>query len=104
VAVTVPEILGQAPFPETSGLAPVRDHRYGEMRRALLSRFPQSVARDGCEIVLLTESLILDAYQDQLVRLRQSLTLARQLVDKPRSLALRVVRKVKRTAERWRRP
>ena len=100
-AVTLPEILGRASPQETAGLAPALDHRYRELRRALLSRFPDAVARDGAEMILLTESLTLDACQEQFVRLRQSLSFRRQLVEGPRGLALRVARRVKRELRRW---
>jgi glycosyltransferase involved in cell wall biosynthesis len=100
VAVTVPAILGRAPVQETAGRLGVFDDRYREMRRSLLSRFPECVARDSPEVVLLTESVMRETCHDQLRRLRRSLSLGRQLVDGPRRLVRRVARKLKREVQR----
>ena len=53
VAVTIPEILGEHWFIDDSMLQ-TSLHIYGKMRRELLERFPDLVARDAKDIILLS--------------------------------------------------
>jgi hypothetical protein len=101
VAVTLPEILGRTPLPETAGAPPTLDRRHDEMRQALLSRFPEAVARHGFEVMFLGQAVLFEACQEEYGKLRRSLSLHRQLLDGPRRLARRVVRRVKREVQRW---
>ncbi len=95
VAVTIPEILGHNRVEKdpTSHITSV--HTYGRMRRELLERFPDLIARDARDIVLLTESNTARLLHEGLSTPQEQLVIARMILRHPRGTVLRVLKKVK---------
>jgi hypothetical protein len=92
VAVTIPEILGShfvRQDPLTSALA------QGRMRRALLERFPEFLARDAKDILLLSESERTWSQAERTLTLHARLALVRTALRYPRMAAVHVYGKVK---------
>lgn len=88
-AVTTPEVLGNHRFEEDAVPQLTSDHAYERMRRELLERFPDLIARDVWDIVLLTESNTRQALRKELYTLRK------QLAEAQREIVWQVLRKVK---------
>jgi glycosyltransferase involved in cell wall biosynthesis len=93
VAVTVPEILGS--FGKDSMASITGTHAHGMMRRELLDRFPDLIARDAREILLLTEFNTIRFLREEHLKLREQLTVARAALRHPQGTALRVLGKIK---------
>jgi glycosyltransferase involved in cell wall biosynthesis len=95
VAVTIPEILGDHPFEKD--LAPCRTypHASREMRRAIWERFPDLIARDVGDIVLLTESNVTQPLYAETVMLRKQLAEAYTMLRQRRGIVWRMLRKIK---------
>jgi GT2 family glycosyltransferase len=96
VAVTVPEILGYHRIGES--LMPhngdVYTYRY--MRRALLERFPDLIARNVGEILLLNESNSAGSFHKETISLQKQITTVHMMLRYPRVTALLVLEKVKK--------
>lgn len=90
VAVTIPEILGHNRVRKDS-----TSHINGRMRRELLERFPDLIARDAKEIVLITESNTAQLLCDEPPPRQKQISIARQMIRYPRPTFLRVLKKVK---------
>jgi len=95
VAVTIPEILGDHRVQEDSMPHIISAHAHGRMRRELLERFPDLIARDAKDIVLLAESNTVQSLREELFVLREQLAMAQKMPRRPRGIAWRVLRKVK---------
>lgn len=94
-AVTVPEILGahRGTIDAASHIASTYTH--GRMRRKLLDRFPDLIASDARDIVLLTESSIAQPLRAEICALREQLAMAQTVPRRRRGVVWRVLRKVK---------
>jgi hypothetical protein len=95
VAVTIPEILGDHRAQEDSLPHMTSAHASGRMRRELLERFPDLIARDAKDIVLLAESNTVQSLREELFVLREQLAMAQKMPRRPRGIVWRVLRKVK---------
>jgi glycosyltransferase involved in cell wall biosynthesis len=95
VAVTIPEILGSCQVKDDPMPHLTRAYAYGRMRRELLERFPELIARDAKEIVLLTESNTARLLYAELWTRREQLATVRTALRHPRGTALQVLRKMK---------
>jgi len=91
-AVTVPEILGSHAIRHDDLTSA---HVRGRMRRALLERFPECIARDAKDILLLAESERNWSPHDRLFSLRGRLALVRMALRYPRKAAAHVFGRVK---------
>jgi hypothetical protein len=65
------------------------------MRRELLERFPDLIARDAKDIVLLTESNTAQLLHEELSTPQEQLVIVRMMLRHPRRIVLRVLKKVK---------
>lgn len=95
VAVTIPEILahnrvGKGP---TSHFASIHEHV--RMRRELLERFPDLIARDANDILLLSESNTAQLMHEEPSIPPKQIAIARMMLRYPRGAVLRALRKVK---------
>ncbi|MGE5444131.1 MAG: glycosyltransferase [Ignavibacteriales bacterium] len=95
VAVTIPETLGHNRVGKDSTSYITSVHIYGRMRRELLERFPDLIARDAKDIILLTESNTAQLLHEELSTPQGQLVIARMMLRHPRGTVLRVLKKVK---------
>lgn len=70
VGVTAPEVLGDYRVREDSMLRSFSAHAHGRMRRLLLERFPDAVARDAVAVALLSEAEATWEMREELLALR----------------------------------
>ena len=95
VAVTIPEILGTHRSEEGLARQTTSAHAHSAMHRALWERFPDLVARDAWDIVLLARANTAQPLRGELAWLRQQLADAQMILHHPRRIALWVLRKAK---------
>ncbi|HEX3035188.1 MAG TPA: hypothetical protein VHT73_08650, partial [Thermodesulfobacteriota bacterium] len=106
IAVTVPEILADYPFVENSMSLDTVGHTYVRMRKELLERFPDLVARDAKDIVLLAESdKAWSPYRGSFIPQKQrvvahAIKMARIALLRPRWTTLAVLKTLKKKALR----
>jgi glycogen synthase len=100
VAVTIPEILGKHLIWNGAKIPISNIHRQGRMRRGLLERFPDLIARDAKDIVLLTQSNVEYSIEDEFFTHRKYLIIIQKILRSPIGRGLRVLRKIKNKIRR----
>jgi len=96
IAVTIPETLGSHRFREDSILNIINNNGFSRMRQELLERFPDLIARDAKDIVLLTESNAAQLMREEFFSLQEQLAKAQMMLRRPGETALRVLTKMKK--------
>ncbi|OQZ02335.1 MAG: hypothetical protein B6D35_01430 [Candidatus Brocadia sp. UTAMX2] len=96
IAVTIPAILGDHRVVEDSALLMARVPAFGKMRREILERFPDLIARDAKDIVFLIESSITQSLCEELFTLRRERTTARTMLSTSRQSVVRILKKLKK--------
>lgn len=94
-AVTVPENLGACRIEPHSTRSVTARHVRARRHAELLNRFPDLVARDAADIVLMAASDKTWAKSKDFVTSGERLTLARAAMGRPGETALHILRKVK---------
>ena len=94
VGVVIPEML-VARHQTDDPIGAMSATEYAVARREILERFPDLIARDAKEIVLLTESAMNWGLSVEVAVLRERLTAIRRMVRSPREIAVFILRKVK---------
>lgn len=95
IAVTVPEVLVHHRFRKNTMAHITNGNGHGKARRELLSRFPELIARDASDLVLLVESSTAQSLRKQSFFLPEHLGRARVIVRYPRRPALQVLEKLR---------
>jgi glycosyltransferase involved in cell wall biosynthesis len=97
VAVTIPALLGECE--NRCSLAPRSsyDHVPGRMRKEMLGRFPDLIARDAADIVLLAES---NSLRNGNNNPRDAIVAMRMLLRSPRQTTLVILGRMKRAVYR----
>jgi GT2 family glycosyltransferase len=93
--VTVPEILVDHQFGEETGLHITNVKGYRKARREILERFPDLVARDAKEIILLIELAAARSLSEQVTPSREHLARALSLMRHPLGPASQVLERLK---------
>jgi glycosyltransferase involved in cell wall biosynthesis len=83
VAVTVPEVLATYPVQENSLRDLVESYPYATMRREMIDRFPNLVARHARDILLLSESSVIQVVTEERSTANSQLELARRIMADP---------------------
>ncbi|MEP9410703.1 MAG: glycosyltransferase [Candidatus Brocadia sp.] len=99
-AVTVPEILGNQWVWNDQLLYNTKSRMHGRMRRKLLERFPDLVARDAKDIILLFQSSLEYAQWEEIFTIRKHLRIAQRILRSPLGKGLRVAKKIKNKIRR----
>jgi glycosyltransferase involved in cell wall biosynthesis len=102
VAVTVPGILGNHWVWNDSKIHISNVRSQGRMRRELLERFPDLIARDTNDLVLLTQSHVGYSIEDEFFTHRKYLSIIQKILRSPTPIGrgLRVLRKIKNKIRR----
>lgn len=95
VAVTMPEILGNHWVWNESMEHASNVRRYGRMRRDMLERFPDIIARDAKDIVFLSQYNAEYSGVDELFTYRKHLIIIQRILHSPIGRGLLVLRKIK---------
>jgi len=95
VAVTIPGILGNHWVWNDSKIPISNIRSQGRMRKELLERFPDLIARDTNDIVLLTQSNVVYSIGDEFFTHRKYLIIIQKILRSPIGRGLRVLRKIK---------
>jgi GT2 family glycosyltransferase len=100
VSVTVPEILVSHRFSQDTTAHAAVANGYAKARRELLKRFPDLIARDAKEIILLSGSAKAKSFGKEAFFLREHLAMARVILRHPRGPALRALGRLKNKMRR----
>jgi len=95
VAVTVPEILGKHWVWNDSAAHASHVLRHGKMRRDILERFPELIAKDAKDIVFLSQSHAGYSTGDELFTHRKYLIVIQKILRSPIGRGFRVLRKMR---------
>lgn len=95
IAVTVPETLGRHRFRKNTMAHITNGNGYGKVRRQLLERFPDLIARDASDLVLLIESSTAQSLRKDSFFLPEQFARARVIVRYPRRPAQQVLEKLR---------
>jgi hypothetical protein len=84
VAVTVPAVLGNNGLREAAASHSTATHNLGRMRRRLFDRFPELIARDAKDIVLLASLSGPRFLSDESLSAREHIEMMRMMLSHPR--------------------
>ncbi len=100
VAVTIPEILGNQWVWDDSTVHISNVRRQGRMRRDILERFPDLIAKDAKDIILLAQSNVGHTTGDELFAHRNYLVIVQRILHSPIGKGLRILRRIKNKIRR----
>lgn len=100
VAVTIPEILGDQWVWDTPLSYITKSRMYGRMRRELLERFPNLIARDTRDIILLFQPNLGYSLWEEVFTIQKHLRIAQKILHSPVGKGLRILKRIKNKIRR----
>jgi GT2 family glycosyltransferase len=97
VAVTVPALLGECENRYSLAPRSSYDHVTGKMRKEMLARFPDFIARDAVDILLLAQS---NSLRDNGSNFQDSVVVMRAAMQSPRQTTVLILDKMKKAVYR----